>query len=137
MSRPWRARNFGQSARLSVDGRAKPERDRPPIRALPDLDPSLRPAKTVPSSLFQLLLCAEFPILPEPVQRPHGLTTDAVTGLRAPGRDVPVMVAFRLGREFWRRRFVGGRYQSGFAAALGRRAGLPVEGFFHLSSFTG
>jgi len=108
----------------------------------------------VPPSPFQQLLGAEFDILPEPVRRLHGLTADAATegrsdivagkgfwpwlicllaGFPAPGRDVPVTVAFHVnaqGGEFWRRRFAGRRYQSGFAAGAGRHAGLLAERFF-------
>jgi uncharacterized protein DUF4166 len=105
-------------------------------------------------SPFQQLLGAEFDILPESVRRLHGLIADGVTegradivaaqglipwlvcrlsGLPAPGRDVPVTVAFHVderGGEFWRRRFAGRRYQSGFTAGTGRYAGLLVERFF-------
>lgn len=96
------AENFGQSARLSINGRARPRRDRPRIRALADLGASLRPAETVPFSPLQLLLGAAFAILPEPGQRPHGLTADAVMSSvhRRPGRDMPVTVAFWQGAEF-------------------------------------
>ena len=105
-------------------------------------------------SPFQQLLGADFALLPEPVQRLHGLRAEATTegradivagkgfwpwlicklsGLPAPGRDVPVTVAFHTdgrGREFWRRRFAGRRYQSGFAVGRGRHAGLLCERFF-------
>jgi hypothetical protein len=108
----------------------------------------------VTPSPFQQLLGAEFNILPEPVRRLHGLTVDAATegradivaakglvpwvvcklsGLPAPGRDVPVTVVFQVdgrGGEFWRRRFARRRYQSGFEAGRGGRAGLLVERFF-------
>jgi hypothetical protein len=46
---------------------------------------------------------------------------------------VPVTVAFHTdgqGGEFWRRSFAGRRYQSGFRAGSGRRAGLLCERFF-------
>lgn len=105
-------------------------------------------------SPFQLLLGADFAILPEPVRQLHGLAADAVTagradivagrgllprlicrlsGLPAAGRDVPVTVAFHAdgnGGEFWRRRFAGRRYQSGFAAGRGKQARLLCERFF-------
>jgi len=105
-------------------------------------------------SPFQQLLGADFAQLPEPVRRLHSLAADAMTegraevtaatgfwaglicklaGLPAPGRDVPVTVAFHTdgqGREFWRRRFAGRRYASGFSAGTGRRAGLLRESFF-------
>ena len=105
-------------------------------------------------SPFQQLLGADFALLPEPVRRLHGLRAEATTegradivagkgfwpwlicklsGLPAPGRDVPVTVAFHTdgrGREFWRRRFAGRRYQSGFAVGRGRHAGLLCERFF-------
>jgi hypothetical protein len=56
-----------------------------------------------------------------------------LSGLPAPGLDVPVSVAFTAdgkGGEFWRRWFAGRRYQSGFSAGEGRRAGLLRERFF-------
>ena len=105
-------------------------------------------------SPFQQLLGADFAQLPEPVRRLHGLTAAAMTegraevtaatgfwvwlicklaGFPAPGRDVPVTVAFHTdgeGGEFWRRRFAGRRYASGFAVGTGRRAGLLCERFF-------
>jgi len=105
-------------------------------------------------SPFQQLLGPDFAILPEPVRRLHGLAADAMTegradivaatgfwprlicklsGLPAPGRDVPVTVAFHTdgaGGEFWRRSFAGRRYQSDFCAGSGRRAGLLCERFF-------
>ncbi len=107
----------------------------------------------VPSP-FQALLGDDFAVLPEPVRRLHSLARDAVTegraeitsprgflpwlicrvsGLPALGRDVPVTVAFHVdgkGGEFWRRRFAGRRYQSGFSAGTGRHAGLLCERFF-------
>ena len=52
---------------------------------------------------------------------------------RVPGRDVPVTVAFHVdgqGGEFWRRRFAGRRYQSGFSVGTGRHAGFLCERFF-------
>jgi hypothetical protein len=105
-------------------------------------------------SPFQQLLGPDFALLPEPVRRLHGLRVDARTegraeivagkgfwprlicrlsGLPAPGRDVPVTVAFHIdgkGGEFWRRRFAARRYQSGFSAGQGRHAGLLRERFF-------
>jgi hypothetical protein len=110
----------------------------------------------MPMSPFQRLLGDEFAVLPEPVQRFHGFPAGAaiategradivmgsgllprlacfVSGLPAAGRDVPVTVVFEVdesGDEFWRRRFAGRRYQSGFAAGTGRRTGLLVERFF-------
>lgn len=105
-------------------------------------------------SPFQQLLGPDFALLPEPVRRLHGLRADAATegradivaakgfwpwlicklsGLPGAGRDVPVTVAFHVrgtGREFWRRRFAGRRYQSGFEAGRGRYAGLLCERFF-------
>ena len=105
-------------------------------------------------SPFQQLLGADFALLPEPVRRLHGLRADATTegradivagkgfwpwlicklsGLPAPGRDVAVTVAFHAdgrGGEFWRRRFAGRRYQSGFEVGRGRYAGLLCERFF-------
>jgi hypothetical protein len=108
----------------------------------------------MPPSPFQHLLGDAFAGLPEPVRRLHSLQTNAATagradivaasgplarlicrlsGLPAPGRDVPVTVAFEIdgrGGEFWRRRFAGRRYQSGFEAGSGRRAGLLCERFF-------
>jgi len=108
----------------------------------------------MPPSPFQELLGDEFGRLPEPVRRIHSLAADVVTqgraditaakgllpwlicrvsGLPAPGRDVPVTVAFHIyamGGEFWRRRFAGRRYASGFSVGSGRRAGLLCERFF-------
>jgi hypothetical protein len=108
----------------------------------------------MPLSPFQQLLGADFAMLPEPVRRLHGLAGNATTagradivatrgllpwllcnvsGLPAPGRDVPVTVAFDIdgrGGEFWRRRFAGRRYQSGFSVGDGRRAGLLCERLF-------
>jgi hypothetical protein len=105
-------------------------------------------------SPFQQLLGSDFAMLPEPVRRLHGLTADAATegradivaargfwpwlvcklsGLPAPGRDVAVTVAFYVdgrGGEFWRRRFAGRRYASGFSVGTGRHAGLLCERFF-------
>jgi hypothetical protein len=105
-------------------------------------------------SPFEQLLGEDFAILPEPVRRLHSLIGDALTegraeittargifpwlicklsGLPAPGRDVPVTVAFHpngSGGEFWRRNFAGRRYGSGFAAGSGRDAGLLCERFF-------
>lgn len=105
-------------------------------------------------SPFQQLLGADFALLPEPVRRLHGLRADATTegradivagkgfwpwlicklsGLPAPGRDVPATVAFHTdgrGGEFWRRRFAGRRYQSGFEVGRGRYAGLLCERYF-------
>ena len=113
----------------------------------------------MPLSPFQVLLGADFAVLPEPVRRLHGLAADVATegraditsprgllpwlvcrlsGLPAPGRDVPVTVAFEIdgkGGEFWRRRFAGRRYQSGFAVGSGRHAGLLCERFFPLVFF--
>jgi hypothetical protein len=60
-----------------------------------------------------------------------------LAGFPAPGRDVPVTVAFHTdgqGGEFWRRRFAGRRYASGFAAGTGRRAGLLRERFFPIDA---
>jgi hypothetical protein len=100
------------------------------------------------------LLGPDFAVLPEPVRRLHGLTADAKTagraditaaqgfwpwlicklsGLPAPGRDVPVTVDFHAdgrGGEFWRRSFAGRRYASSFAIGRGRHAGLLCERFF-------
>jgi len=108
----------------------------------------------MPPSPFQQLLGDSFAMLPEPVRRLHGLSADAMTegraditsprgflpwlicklsGLPAPGRDVPVTVEFHVdgrGGEFWRRRFAARRYQSGFSAGTGRYAGLLCERFF-------
>jgi hypothetical protein len=108
----------------------------------------------MPPSPFQQLLGAEFAVLPEPVRRLHSLSAAAMTegkadivaakgilpwlicklsGLPAPGRDVPVTVAFHSdgqGGEFWYRRFAGRRYQSAFSAASDRRGGLLCERFF-------
>ena len=108
----------------------------------------------MPPSPFQQLLGAEFAILPEPVQRLHSLGADATTegradiiapkgimpwlicklsGLPAPGRNIGVTVAFHIdgrGGEFWRRRFAGRRYASGFSTGTGRLAGLLCERFF-------
>ena len=110
-------------------------------------------------SPFQQLLGSEFAILPEPVRRLHSLAADAGTegrsdivaakgfwpwlicrlaGFPAPGLDVPVTVAFHTdgqGGEFWRRRFAGRRYQSGFSVGNGRYAGLLCERFFGLVFF--
>jgi hypothetical protein len=104
-------------------------------------------------SPFQQLLGPDFALLPEPVRRLHGLNADAKTegradiaaakgfwpslicklsGLPAPGRDVPVTVDFHAdgrGGEFWRRRFAGRRYASGFEVGAGRCAGLLCERF--------
>ena len=108
----------------------------------------------MPPSPFQQLLGADFATLPEPVRRFHSLAADARTegraditspggflpwlicklsGLPAPGRDVPVTVEFHVdgrGGEFWRRRFAERRYQSGFSVGTGRYAGLLCERFF-------
>jgi len=105
-------------------------------------------------SPFQQLLGSDFVLLPEPVRRLHGLAADANTagradivvgrgwlprlicllsGLPAAGRDVPVTVAFHTdgnGGEFWRRRFAGRRYQSGFSVGRNSQAGLLCERFF-------
>jgi hypothetical protein len=110
-------------------------------------------------SPFQQLLGADFAVLPEPIRRLHGITAAAATegradivaakgllpwlicalaGFPAPGRDVPVTVAFETdgqGGEFWRRRFAGRRYQSGFSVGGGRHAGLLCERFFPLVFF--
>jgi hypothetical protein len=108
----------------------------------------------MPPSPFERLLGADFAMLPEPVRRLHSLAGDTMTegraeiiaakgfwpwlicklsGLPAPGRDVPVSVAFHSdgrGSEFWRRRFAGRRYASGFTTSTGNRAGLLCERFF-------
>jgi Domain of unknown function (DUF4166) len=108
----------------------------------------------MPPSPFEQLLGPDFAVLPEPVRRFHSLRADAtstgraditsprgvlpwlickVSGLPAPGKDVPVSVAFEIdgrGGEFWRRSFAGRRYQSGFSAGSGRYAGLLCERFF-------
>lgn len=105
-------------------------------------------------SPFQQLLGPDFALLPEPVRRLHGLARDTMTegradivaaggflpwllcrlsGLPAPGRDVPVTVHFHIdgrGGELWRRRFARRRYASRVAAGTGRRAGLLYEWFF-------
>jgi hypothetical protein len=105
-------------------------------------------------SPFEQLLGPDFAVLPEPVRRFHSLRADAATagraditsprgflpwlickvsGLPAPGRDVPVTVDFHVdgqGAEFWRRWFAGRRYRSGFSAGAGRHAGLLCERFF-------
>jgi hypothetical protein len=110
-------------------------------------------------SPFQQLLGADFAVLPEPIRRLHGLAAAAATagradivaakgllpwlicalaGFPAPGHDVPVTVAFETdgqGGEFWRRRFAGRRYQSGFSVGGGRHAGLLCERFFPLVFF--
>jgi hypothetical protein len=104
-------------------------------------------------SPFEQLLGDEFGLLPEPVRRLHGLSAGTMTegradvvaargflpwlicklsGLPAPGLDVPVSVVFEVdgkGGEFWRRRFAGRRYRSSFNAGKGRRAGLLRERF--------
>jgi hypothetical protein len=103
---------------------------------------------------FVKLLGADFAILPEPVRRLHSLTADLVTegmaeitsprgllpwlickisGLPAAGREVPVTVVFHidgLGSEFWRRDFLGRRYQSSFSVGMRRHVGLLCERFF-------
>lgn len=107
----------------------------------------------MPPSPFEQLLGPEFAVLPEPVRRLHSFAADAATegraeivarrgllpwlicklsGLPAPGCDVPVTVAFHVdgGGEFWRREFAGRRYQSSFSVGAGRRAGLLCEQFF-------
>jgi hypothetical protein len=108
----------------------------------------------MPPSPFERLLGDAFAILPEPVRRLHSLRTSTPTagradivaargllpwlicrlaGLPAAGRDVPVTVVFEIdgkGGEFWRRRFAGRRYQSGFGVGRGRRVGLLLENFF-------
>jgi uncharacterized protein DUF4166 len=113
----------------------------------------------MPQSPFQQLLGDGFAMLPAPVQRLHSLGSDIETagqadivsppgflprlvsklsGLPAPGRDVPVTVAFHVdgsGGEFWRRRFAGRRYQSGFTVGSGRYAGLLCERFFPYAFF--
>jgi hypothetical protein len=53
-------------------------------------------------------------------------------GLPAPGRDVPVTVAFAPagnGREHWRRRFGERRHESVMRAGRGRDRGLLIEHF--------
>src|SRR5262249_48386044 len=106
------------------------------------------------TSPFQQILGADFTRLPAPVQHLHSLTHDIDTagraeitapsnpaawllsrlgGLPARGQNVPVTVAFHVagaGREFWRRRFSGRRYASGFAAGEGAHARQLVERFF-------
>lgn len=108
----------------------------------------------MPPSPFEQLLGPDFALLPEPVRRFHSFAADTdtegrsditsprgflpwlvckVSGLPAPGRDVPVTVAFDIhpdGSQFWRRRFASRRYQSGFTAGTGRYAGLLCERFF-------
>jgi len=105
-------------------------------------------------SPFQAALGADFAPLPEPVHHLHGLTQDIVTagraeiivapgllpwlisrlaGLPKSGDDVPVTVAFHVdnrGGEYWRRRFAGRRYASGFAAGGRGREDLLLERFF-------
>src|SRR6266851_609207 len=105
-------------------------------------------------SPFQALLGDDFAMLPEPVRRLHSLAADIVTegraditsprgflpwltckvsGLPAPGRNVPVTVAFQVdghGGEFWQRRFAERRYKSAFSVGTGRHAGLLCERFF-------
>jgi hypothetical protein len=107
----------------------------------------------MPPSPFQQLLGDDFAVLPEPVRRLHSLAADTMTegyadivaaqgflpslicrlsGLPAPGRDVPVTVEFHrdgAGGEYWRRRFAGRRYASGFTVGRGRRTGLLCERF--------
>jgi hypothetical protein len=106
------------------------------------------------TSPFQQLLAADFDRLPEPVRRLHSLTRDVDTagraeitapsnplawlvsrlaGLPARGMDVPVTVAFHTdgnGGEYWRRRFGGRRYASGFRAGTGTHAGMLFERFW-------
>jgi hypothetical protein len=108
----------------------------------------------MPLSPFQALLGDDFAVLPEPVRRLHSLAAAAdtegraditaprgllpwlicrISGLPAPGRNVPVTVAFHIdghGGEFWRRRFAGRRYQSTFFVGAGRHAKLLCERFF-------
>jgi hypothetical protein len=108
----------------------------------------------MPPSPFEQLLGPDFALLPEPVRRFHSFAADTmsegradttsprgflpwlvckVSGLPAPGRDVPVTVAFDIhpdGSQFWRRRFASRRYQSGFTPGTGRYAGLLSERFF-------
>jgi hypothetical protein len=108
----------------------------------------------MPPSPFQQLLGADFATLPEPVRRfhsfPRGTDTEGrsdivaangwlpwlicrLAGFPSPGRDVPVTVAFEIapdGSEFWRRRFVRRRYQSGLSIGAGRHAGLLREWFW-------
>jgi Domain of unknown function (DUF4166) len=108
----------------------------------------------MPPSPFERLLGDAFAVLPGPVRRLHSLRATTMTagradivaargilpwlicrlaGFPAAGRDVPVTVAFEIdgkGGEFWRRRFAGRRYQSGFGVGEGRRAGLLAEHFF-------
>jgi len=105
-------------------------------------------------SPFEALLGADFARLPEPVRRLHGLSRDIDTagraeiitvpgllpwlicrfdGLPRPGNDVPVTVAFHVdcrGGEYWRRRFAGRRYATGFAVGGRGREGLLLERFF-------
>src|SRR5262249_638321 len=99
-------------------------------------------------SPFEALLGADFARLPEPVRRLHGWSRDIDTagraeiitvpgllpwlicrfaGLPRPGNDVPVTVAFHVdcrGGEYWRRRFAGRRYATGFAVGGRGREGL-------------
>jgi hypothetical protein len=108
----------------------------------------------MPLSPFQQLVGPDFALLPEPVRRFHSFAVDTATegraditsprgflpwlickvsGLPAPGGDVPVTVHFQIasdGGQFWRRRFAGRRYQSGFSAGTERYAGLLCERFF-------
>lgn len=105
-------------------------------------------------SPFQQILGPGFDQLPAPVRHLHSLPGDLVTageaeivpgrgflpwlvarlaGMPAAGSGVPVTVAFEVdgqGGEFWRRRFARRRYQSGFAAGQGSRAGLLIERYF-------
>lgn len=109
---------------------------------------------TMRPSPFQQLLGDAFARLPEPLRGLHALSTDVVaegrsdiaaakgflpwlicrlSGLPAAGRDVPVTVAFHVdgqGGEFWRRRFAGRRYASGFSVGTDGHAGLLCERFF-------
>jgi hypothetical protein len=106
------------------------------------------------TSPFQQILGPDFDRLPAPVRRLHSLPQDTDTaghaeitapsnpaawlvsrlaGLPAPGRDVSVTVAFHVdgdGGEYWRRRFAGRRYASGFRAGSGIHAGLLLERFW-------
>jgi hypothetical protein len=110
----------------------------------------------MPLSPFQLLLGADFAMLPEPVRRFHSFPAGAsvpaegraeiemapgiltrlicrLSGLPGGGRDVPVAVVFEAdarGGEFWRRNFADRRYQSGFEVGHGRSSGLLCERFF-------
>jgi hypothetical protein len=108
-------------------------------------------------SPFETILGADFACLPEPVRRLHAVTQAVETagraeitaapglvpwlicrlaGLPRAGHEVPVSVAFHVDRdggEYWRRRFAGRRYASGFAAGGGRgrgHEGLLLERFF-------